>query len=358
MAAKRTAFGDVSNVVKNINVHDDLLAVGKSNGYDVIQKPTLQEKPAGFLRPAQRPLTVAGLKGILNSSTVNSAAPSITTAASNVKVPFVPEIQQPKPHKLLKRAATTAIYKDSTATEEVPISQPSIPQNVAPVAPVHQALGPRHHKSQPQLKSDAPSLRRVESKAFHAPVEQKVIETVTSASTYEDLLDQQITEAHIDDYASYAVLAEQNREDQLAEDAAVQLRDEMDRQLPPLPLLSEPEEYWEEEDDEIYDEQGYTTAHSTRSRGDNTTGGATTVLFPKVNNKVKKELAIAKDLVESSRTQEEIEDEAWDTSMVAEYGDEIFAYMRELEVSNFIGQCKFANVDTSIRPRLCGRYLL
>jgi len=24
MAAKRTAFGDVSNVVKNINVHDDL----------------------------------------------------------------------------------------------------------------------------------------------------------------------------------------------------------------------------------------------------------------------------------------------------------------------------------------------
>lgn len=48
---------------------------------------------------------------------------------------------------------------------------------------------------------------------------------------------------------------------------------------------------------------------------------------------MKKEIAAATELVESSRTQEEIEDEAWDTSMVAEYGDEIFAYMRELEVS-------------------------
>jgi hypothetical protein len=123
-----------------------------------------------------------------------------------------------------------------------------------------------------------------------------------------------------------------------AEEVALQIQREIDREerrLPPLPLVSEPEEYWEEEEEEVYDEQGYTTAHSYRSRGDNTTGGATTVLFPKVTNKVKKELAIAKEIVESSRTLEEIEDEAWDTSMVAEYGDEIFSYMRELEVSFF-----------------------
>jgi hypothetical protein len=97
--------------------------------------------------------------------------------------------------------------------------------------------------------------------------------------------------------------------------------------------VSEPEEYWEDEEEEIYDEQGYTTAHSYRSRGDNTTGGATTVLFPKVTKKVEREIAAAKELVERSRTQDEIDDEQWDTSMVAEYGDEIFAYMRELEVS-------------------------
>jgi hypothetical protein len=103
--------------------------------------------------------------------------------------------------------------------------------------------------------------------------------------------------------------------------------------LPAPPLVSEPEEYWEEEEEEVYDDQGYTTAHSYRSRGDNTTGGATTVLFPKVTNKAKKELEAAKEIVENARTAEDIEDELWDTSMVAEYGDEIFAYMRELEVS-------------------------
>ena len=51
--------------------------------------------------------------------------------------------------------------------------------------------------------------------------------------------------------------------------------------------------------------------------------------FQKSPARVKKELAAAKDVVESSRSVEEIEDEAWDTSMVAEYGDEIFQYMRE-----------------------------
>ena len=30
--------------------------------------------------------------------------------------------------------------------------------------------------------------------------------------------------------------------------------------------------------------------------------------------------------------QDDIEDEAWDTSMVAEYGDDIFEYMHKLEV--------------------------
>jgi hypothetical protein len=41
---------------------------------------------------------------------------------------------------------------------------------------------------------------------------------------------------------------------------------------------------------------------------------------------------MAKEHVLQHQTEEEIEEEAWDVSMVAEYGDEIFAYMRELEV--------------------------
>ena len=96
-------------------------------------------------------------------------------------------------------------------------------------------------------------------------------------------------------------------------------------------LLSEPEEYW---DDEEYEEDDdYTTARSYRSRGDNTTGGATTVLFPQYSQQVRRELTLAKRIVESTRSFEDIEDEHFDTSMVAEYSDDIFAYMKEQEVS-------------------------
>lgn len=99
------------------------------------------------------------------------------------------------------------------------------------------------------------------------------------------------------------------------------------------PAPSEPEEYWDDEDDDNDEDDGYATARSYRSRGDNTTGGTTTVLFPKYNQKVKRELEMAKQIVEATRTKEDIEDEYWDTSMVAEYSDEIFEYMRELEVT-------------------------
>ncbi|KAL6721539.1 B-type cyclin [Lecanora helva] len=99
-----------------------------------------------------------------------------------------------------------------------------------------------------------------------------------------------------------------------------------------LTVVSEPEEYWDDEGDENYEEEGYVTARSFKSRGENTTGGATTVLFPKTTLKAKKEIAAARELIEGSKTIEELEDEAWDTTMVAEYGEEIFHYMRGLEI--------------------------
>ena len=97
---------------------------------------------------------------------------------------------------------------------------------------------------------------------------------------------------------------------------------------------SDPEECWDEEEDEKdnYDEEGYVTARSFRSMGENITGNATTTLVPRVNAKARKEIAAAKLLIESTKTPEDIEDDYWDTSMVNEYGDEIFGYMHELEV--------------------------
>lgn len=67
---------------------------------------------------------------------------------------------------------------------------------------------------------------------------------------------------------------------------------------------------------------------STYAHGDNTTGVTTQVLLPKWTSKARAEVAmLEKDFVTFD------DEDEFDVSMVAEYGDEIFAYMRELEVS-------------------------
>ena len=51
-----------------------------------------------------------------------------------------------------------------------------------------------------------------------------------------------------------------------------------------------------------------------------------------MNQKIKREIIIVKLLIKGSRITEEIEDDYWDTNIIAEYRDEIFQYIRDLEV--------------------------
>jgi hypothetical protein len=90
----------------------------------------------------------------------------------------------------------------------------------------------------------------------------------------------------------------------------------------------------DDEYDEDYEEELYEGSQTVTRGGvtDNTTGGATVVLCPKHTAKTLREIEEARQVVENTRTAEDIEDDQWDTSMVAEYGDEIFEYMRTLEV--------------------------
>jgi hypothetical protein len=314
-AAKRTAFGDVTNTAKTASVHDE--SAGKSFNLDerVVKPVIAQDKSAAFLRPAQRPLNVNGTKGPVNNTSSIPNESTIQPLSTNAPLRNSRQPQPANNRPSTKRGPT--IYNDNADNEQK--QQQSVPapqQDSVPTAPVRQNLGPRHIKSHPQLKQD-PSI-------LHPNHEKETgIE-----------LEAQILDSSIEAIESYMGLV--NQKNEAVQEGVKSIHSTVDlqyRQLPAPPLVSEPEEYWEEEEVENYDDQGYTTAHSYRSRGDNTTGGATTVLFPKVTNKAKKELAAAKELVESARTAEDIEDELWDTSMVAEYGDEIFAYMRELEVS-------------------------
>jgi G2/mitotic-specific cyclin 3/4 len=314
-AAKRTAFGDVSNTAKALNAtHDDSAIAGKPIHHELLKPVATQDKSAALLRPAQRPLNINGSKQALHPTEQAPAAP-------------IPKPAQAVQNKRTLTKKAPAIYKDAAADA----IQPSSSKPSTSTASTTQTHVPRQAKSQPEIKSEKPVLRSTENKQVnkdeesHAGAKLNTVDNTVShdASQLALPLTELVNEAH-----ARGIAEEEEAKQAFAKQQKAQ-------QL--LPAQSaEPEEYWEEDSAEVYDEQGYTTAHSYRSRGENTTGGATTVILPKVTNKIKKEIDEAKILVESSRTPEDIEDEMWDTSMVAEYGDEIFSYMRELEVSDFV----------------------
>ncbi|KAK6594905.1 cyclin [Botrytis cinerea] len=278
-AAKRTAFGDVSNTAKNLTtIRDESSGNGKS--VETIKPIATQDKSAALSKPAQRPLN-NGLKAPLATST--SEQPSIAP------LPKQPQPNHTKRNTLAKKGA---VYKD-TENENI---QPLAQKPIASTSSAHQTLGPRHAKSQPDIKAEQPVLRRTQSKQLNNPVDNAEPTIYHNAS--EHPLKENVNESHL-------------RSIEEKDESAIAEKLKSQKQLPAAPIASEPEEYWPEDEEETYDDQGYTTAHSFR--GENTTGGATTIVVPKVTNK------------------EDIEDEMWDTSMVAEYGEEIFSYMRELE---------------------------
>ena len=353
LGIKRAAFGDVSNTVQgNRGIRDDSVISHKA-GYEVGEKATTfhqERKAAALLRPAQRPLSVSGLKALLN----NVASTGGTT---NVK----PEVQSIANTRKVLTKRNTTIFKDSTLpqTEQPLVDIKPLPV-IAPIAPVHRDLNSR--QNQASLEDQEANLYKLQNMLIpFIEKAQKVEIGVVNTTSSENNGVTRSDGAFIDDFGNVQVCeytdetdyvdastAVNDNTNTLLEDARraeniARLHELVEKQVekarpelvqpPTLPVVSEPEEYWAEEDDEDnYDEEGYVTARSYKSRGENTTGGATTILFPKVNKEVKKELAAAKALVESTRTADEIEDEAWDMSMVAEYGEEIFQYMKELEV--------------------------
>lgn len=325
---KRTVFADVSNTVRQPVVKDDMQVPGKSSQFDILKDPAVLSakelvKPTGLLRPAQRPLANITTKSNASNGIANaiSAAPKHnTTDATNLRKP------------LLKKATT--VFKESHSDPIAGIVE------LAPAAAVPTRQPLARAKSCLALDQPAPSTEPVdkilaqETAASLLPTERyiqdQLLEAVSSTEQPERITDSKTTTADTDVKSSgpqvefldaleeQARVIEQGRDEELAKS----------QMLTRLDL----EEYWdEEEEEEYFDADGYTTARSLRSRGD-TTGGVTLVLAPRITAKSQRELEAAKLYVETHKSAEDIEDEQWDTSMVAEYGEEIFEYMRDLEV--------------------------
>ena len=365
LAAKRTAFGDVSNTTNVSRPSKDDSVIGAKGEYNISEKslPTQQDKkPPSFLRPAQRPLSVSGLKGLLNNVANSTNLPSVKQPLVDIQQPLQQTSQAANTRKPMSKKSTH-VFKDAVTMQpqhSVHESQKPLP-TTGPVAPVHRELPPRQQlkesngSKEPQLKPQPTQSKLV---GQITALEPAVAPSAAQASSEEPAV-LRSDGIYIDEHGQvqfYGLgesvehvevlqpsdkgmllsveLPNQNgkmAQDQVLDAYLAKLHPESQRRHTLAPV-SEPEECWDDEGEENYDEEGYATVRSFKSRGENTTGGATTVLFPKVNQRTRKEIAAAKELIEGSKTAEELEDEAWDTTMVAEYGEEIFQYMKDMEV--------------------------
>ncbi|KAI4672784.1 uncharacterized protein J4E92_001288 [Alternaria infectoria] len=295
-AAKRTVFGDVSNTRQPIT-KDDMQVNGKKKGLEVLKDNsavTVKEittKAGALARPAQRPLAnvTAKANASIEASDVASAVTKSTTVNASQPAAEV--------RKVITKKSSTAVFKE-------PQSEPLNDTTTLVDVPARQPL--------PTQPSSFPNVDRASAQSQQPttiPEEEEKAESKNGADDRYEYLDALEEQARV---------LEQERNEELAKVNGLNGLDQ--------------EEYWdEEEDEEYYDADGYTTARSLRSRGDNTTGGVTLVLAPRVTAKTQRELEAARIFVEANRSAEDVEDEQWDTSMVAEYGDEIFEYMHALE---------------------------
>lgn len=334
--AKRTVFADVSNTLRQPAVKDDIQVPGKATELVVKENAILETKsftkPVSLLRPAQRPLGGNVSKSIQPTANgpIASAIPKHVAVESGIQATNIRKVLSKKVTTIFKEdgAAPTSEADEGTVTSDVPH-----PHRDGPVpSEVKHASS-----SQPEEKYNA--LEQLEL-LVRAGIDRdpSLIDALqtTTADAEDDCpiptVDPEIGHSHGPATDSFEYL------DALEEQARV-IEQERNEELAKSQVLgSDLEEYWDEdEDEEYFDADGYTTARSVRSRGDNTTGGVTIVLAPRVTSKSQRELEAAKQWVESNKSPEDVEDEQWDTSMVAEYGEEIFEYMRSLEVSVHVG---------------------
>ena len=295
-AAKRTVFGDVSNTTRQPLAKDDTQVNGKKKALEILKDTavvTVKDvtKPNALSRPAQRPLA-----NIISKANTTTETNEVVSAVSKH---ITIDASQPAANmrKVVSKKSSTAVFQEPQSKSVEPVVAPASSRQALPA------------QAQPSSfpKVDRASAQSQESVTI--PEKEDKAELKDGAQDKHDYLDALEEQARV---------LEEERNEELAKATDLTGHDQ--------------DEYWDEEDDETetyYETENFTT--TGRLRGDNTTGGVHPVLAPRITAKTQRELEAARIFVEANRTAEDIEDEQWDTSMVAEYGDEIFEYMHALE---------------------------
>ena len=217
------------------------------------------------------------------------------------------------------------------------------------------AKGPRQFKSQPSLRNGQSQqpLRFAQNKlAMEREVstgdeeETGDIDDNVTEAAYEDAVERLVEECQVD-VSRASAQSENMKNHSYNYDYHSTQAVENSRPAKLLPALPITESADRSEDKENHKGQGYLTVRPYQPLGDNTTRNWNAILAPIVDAQAQRELDLAKMYVMQNQTDEEIEEETWDVSMVAEYGEEIFDYMRELEVCLYPSQGLYRALDTN-----------
>jgi hypothetical protein len=279
----RRAFGDVSNTkdVKRGSRDDSALS-----------KPaTKQDLKPVLSQPAQRPMSMSGLKGVLST---------VTTKPTNPAGKAQPTVKSNKRNNVIFRDQLEPVVEKPTTKETATVKESS------------------KENTYEEWRRDLARSESVQTK----------IDTDKVAWIEEQNLKEEAThEAYLDPGRTSPVYSDTTISD--TEESKEDLKDEV--KVDPknvAELTPEPEAEVEEWEDA---EEDHVPAFPSRT--ENTTGGTTTVIYPKISAITKREMLRAKEMVESSRSEEDILEDFYDSSMVAEYSSEIFLYLRTKEVS-------------------------
>lgn len=293
----RRAFGDVSNT-KDMNraSRDDTALAGKPAAKQDI-KPVLSQ-------PAQRPMSMSGLKGVLNT---------VTAKPTNPAGKAQPTVKNNKRNNVIFRDQLEPVVEKSTK----------------------ETVNAKESSKETTYEERKRDLARPETV-------QVQIDTDKAAWTEEQNLKEENSreEAQLKSYLDHGRTSPIYSDTTISdtEEAKDDLRDEGKVDLKSVAEVN-PDPEAEAEVEEWEDAEEDHAVPAFPSRTENTTGGTTTMIYPKITAVTKREMLRAKEMVESSRSEEDVLEDFYDSSMVAEYSSEIFLHLRTKEVSYLRAWC-------------------
>ncbi|KAL9056037.1 MAG: hypothetical protein Q9162_003216 [Coniocarpon cinnabarinum] len=306
---KRAAFADVTNAQRRPSTTVDAHTNKPKPQFEVVTNKDLQSDGIGapLQRPAHRPISVSSIRGFFNALGGTGRPNDVAETRKSS------DMVHPAP-KLVRKS--TKVFREH-------------PEHTSP----HGAL------EEPRQGNDKnPYNLQDEQKPTRVDCMNAEDQRSNKADT--DLLNEQVT--RVADLDKKRAITEHEPEQDisyLAHSHLVRPSEELphpyysERQSagPTLLPVAATQEHLQREP-YVESEGDYTTARSLKLKGDCTNHQTTVIVGPQFSEAAEQEIAEASLFVQSSVEAIELEeDESWDTSMVTEYSEEIFAYMRNME---------------------------